>query len=200
MTDSSSRIVGILLAAGLGTRFDPSGKRSKLLQQLPDKLPVAAHAAAAFKEALPHVVAVVRPGADEAASLLRSCGCSITVCSDAQQGMGASLVHAIRSTQSAEAWIIGLADMPYVLSSTIRALAEALKTGAGIAVPVWQGRRGNPVAFSRAHLDGLLQLGGDEGARRLLRAYPVTEVPVNDPGILRDIDTPDDLAGCRIAT
>jgi molybdenum cofactor cytidylyltransferase len=200
MTDSSNRIVGILLAAGLGKRFDPSGKESKLLQLLPDKLPVAAHAAAAFREALPEVVAVVRPGAEEIALLLRSCACSITVCSDAHQGMGASLVHAVRSTQDAAGWVIGLADMPYVQSSTIRVLADAVSAGAGIAVPAWQGRRGNPVAFSRAHLDGLLRLGGDEGARRLLRAHPVTEVPVDDPGILRDIDTPDDLAGCRIAT
>lgn len=200
MTDSSGRIIGILLAAGQGARFDPSGKQSKLLQPLPDGMPVASHAAAAFKKVLPHVVAVVRPGAEEVASLLRACDCAITVCPDAQQGMGASLVHALKSTQDAGGWIIGLADMPYVLSSTIFALAEALKAGAGIAVPVWEGRRGNPVAFSRAHFVELLQLGGDEGARRLLRAHPVTEVPVDDPGILRDIDTPDDLVSCRIAT
>lgn len=187
-------IVGILLAAGRGVRFDPGGMRSKLLAPLPDGIPVAAHAAAAFSEVLPRVVAVVRPGAEEIASLLRQSGCEITECADAGQGMGASLAHAIKTTQDARGWVIGLADMPFVHSSTIRMLMEALQHGAGIAVPVFESRRGNPVAFGHAHLAELLRLGGDEGARRLLRAHPVTEVVVDDPGILRDIDTPGDLA------
>jgi molybdenum cofactor cytidylyltransferase len=55
------------------------------------------------------------------------------------------------------------------------------------------GRRGNPVGFGRVHLDTLLALGGDQGARRLLQSFPVTEVPVIDAGIFRDIDTPADL-------
>jgi molybdenum cofactor cytidylyltransferase len=55
------------------------------------------------------------------------------------------------------------------------------------------GRRGNPVGFGRVHLAALLALEGDQGARRLLQTCPVTEVPVEDPGIFRDIDTPADL-------
>jgi molybdenum cofactor cytidylyltransferase len=90
---------------------------------------------------------------------------------------------------------VALGDMPFVEVSTVRALAAALAAGAGIAAPVMDGRRGNPVGFGALHLDALLALSGEEGARRLLRTCPVTEVPVRDPGIFRDVDTPDDLTG-----
>jgi molybdenum cofactor cytidylyltransferase len=113
--------------------------------------------------------------------------------------MAASLTHAIRhslaSTPVPQAWLVALGDMPFVAPATLRALADALAAGAGIAAPVMDGRRGNPVGFGAVHLDALLALRGDEGARRLLKTCPVTEVPVDDPGIFRDIDLPADLTG-----
>jgi molybdenum cofactor cytidylyltransferase len=107
--------------------------------------------------------------------------------------MGVSLAFAVEQARDADAWIVALADMPYVQTATLTALADALRQGADIAAPRHQGRRGNPVGFSRKHLPALLELGGDKGARDLLKAHPVTEVIVNDAGVLRDIDTPDDL-------
>jgi molybdenum cofactor cytidylyltransferase len=120
----------------------------------------------------------------------------VTVCPDADSGMAASLTHAIRHSLALEprSWLVALGDMPYVDPATLRLLADALAAGAGIAAPVMKERRGNPVGFGAVHLDALLALRGDEGARRLLQAYPVTEVPVDDPGIFRDIDLPSDLA------
>jgi molybdenum cofactor cytidylyltransferase len=107
--------------------------------------------------------------------------------------MGASLVCALNATREASGWLIALADMPYVLPATITALIREVEAGADIAVPTYQGRRGNPVAFSRAHLPNLQKLSGDQGARGLLRAHTVVEVAVDDAGILKDIDTADDL-------
>jgi len=49
------------------------------------------------------------------------------------------------------------------------------------------------VAFSWRHRAALLQLRGDTGARALLQTFPVQQIPVNDRGIHRDIDTHDDL-------
>lgn len=89
--------------------------------------------------------------------------------------------------------MIALADMPYVQPATITALIDAIKHGAEIAVPVYRGKCGNPVAFGRAHFPRLLQLRGDQGARNLLKTFPVTEVSVDDPGIERDIDVVTDL-------
>ncbi|MBT8336600.1 MAG: NTP transferase domain-containing protein, partial [Gemmatimonadetes bacterium] len=63
--------------------------------------------------------------------------------------------------------------------------------GRTVSVPVCDERRGNPVAWSRAHFAEILALEGDRGARDLLdrHAAGVIEVPVDDAGVLRDVDT-----------
>jgi molybdenum cofactor cytidylyltransferase len=186
--------VGILLAAGRGRRFDPSGAHNKLLQQLPAGEPVVLASARKLLAVLPKVIAVVPPADGGVAALLRAQGCEVTLCADADSGMGASLAHAIRhSLPAADTWVVALGDMPFVRPETIEALLAALAGGAGIAAPVMAGRRGNPVAFGHAHLAALLALQGDQGARNLLKSFPVTQVDVSDPGIFQDIDTPADL-------
>jgi molybdenum cofactor cytidylyltransferase len=186
--------VGILLAAGRGKRFDPSGARNKLLETLPGGDLVAVASARKLLSILPTVIAVVPPKDGGVAAALRALGCQVTICADADSGMAASLVHAIRaSLPNPDGWLVALADMPFVQPQTVQALADALAAGAGIAVPVTKGLRGNPVAFSAAHQEALLALQGDQGARSLLKSCPVTEVEVNDPGIFRDIDQPADL-------
>lgn len=190
--------VGILLAAGRGRRFDPAGLRNKLLQPLTGDEPVVVASARKLLAVVPRVVAVVPPADGGVGARLAALGCDVTVCPDADSGMAASLTHAIRHSLAMappQAWLVALGDMPYVEVSTLRSLADALAAGAGIAAPVMAGRRGNPVGFNAVHLDALLALRGDEGARRLLQTCPVTEVPVHDPGIFRDIDTPGDLTG-----
>ena len=190
--------VGILLAAGRGRRFDPQGARNKLLQLLPGGEPVVLASARHLLDVLPRVIAVVPPSDGGVAAALRALGCEVTVCAAADSGMAASLVHAIRHsltcfTAPADAWLVALGDMPWVRTDTMCALLDALASGAGIAAPVHQGRRGNPVAFGGIHLAALLALQGDAGARALLQSCPVTQVAVIDPGILRDVDTPADL-------
>lgn len=187
-------IVGILLAAGKGRRFDPSGERNKLLQPLPGGASVVAASAAAMLAALTKVVAVVGPQGEAVAAELRALGCDVTVCDDAADGMGVSLAHAIRHGASdADGWLIALGDMPRVAPSTIAALAGAVEQGHGIAVPTMNGRRGNPVAFGRQHLAALLALHGDQGARSVVASNRLIEVAVDNPGIFQDIDTDADL-------
>jgi molybdenum cofactor cytidylyltransferase len=185
--------VGILLCAGRGRRFDPSGDNNKLLQLLEGSEAVVVASAHHLLAVLPHVVAVVPPGGEAVAGLLRDIGCEVTTCLDADSGMAASLVHGIRHTQDAPSWVVALGDMPYVQPSTIQALADAIEGGAAIAAPMFAGERGNPVAFSATHLAALLALRGDQGARGILAANHIHEVVVDDAGILRDIDTPSDL-------
>jgi molybdenum cofactor cytidylyltransferase len=190
--------VGILLAAGRGSRFDPTGAHNKLLARLPDGGLVVAASARNLLAVLPRVIAVVSSQGDEVADVLRSLGCEVTVCADAGQGMATSLVHAVRySLPAARSWIVALGDMPFVQAATIRALCDALAAGAAIAAPVSGGRRGNPVGFSEQYLPDLLALEGDQGARAILMAHPVTQVSVDDPGIFDDIDRPLDLSRSR---
>jgi len=186
--------VGILLAAGRGRRFDPSGVRDKLLQVLPDGALVAVASARHLLAVFDRVIAVVPPSDRGVAAALRALGCEVTTCPDADTGMGASLAHAVAaSLPAAQAWVIALGDMPFVQAATVRALSDALAGGADLAVPVSEGKRGNPVGFGAVHLPALLALAGDEGARRIVRGSPVVEVQVDDPGIFRDIDTAADL-------
>lgn len=190
-------LTGILLAAGRGRRFDPAGIHNKLLQRLPGGELVVAASARSLLAVLPRVVAVVAPNDGGVAELLRRLGCDVTVCGDADSGMGLSLAHAIRHALAdqppGQGWLVALGDMPFVAPSTLHALAAAVEEGAAIAAPLFAGRRGNPVAFGAGHRAALLALDGDQGARRLLAGSALTTIEVDDPGILHDIDSPADL-------
>jgi molybdenum cofactor cytidylyltransferase len=91
---------------------------------------------------------------------------------------------------------VALGDMPFVRPSSIAAVRDALAGGAALAAPFWRTRRGHPVGISGSFHQDLLALRGDEGAKALLAANAARmgKIPVGDPGVIRDIDTPADLA------
>jgi molybdenum cofactor cytidylyltransferase len=86
--------------------------------------------------------------------------------------------------------------MPFIRPSSLAAVSEALLKGAALAAPYFRARRGHPVGISSKFRAQLAALRGDEGARQLLAAHAseIVKVPVGDPAVLRDIDTPGDLA------
>lgn len=93
-----------------------------------------------------------------------------------------------------EALLVWQVDQPHVRATTASDLLSAfLRSGKPITVPVFSGRRGHPVVFGRAVFEELLAAPLSEGARAVVRADParVIEVPVQDPAILDDIDTPE---------
>ncbi len=186
------QIVGLLLAAGSGTRFGAD----KLRHALPHGVPIAVQAARHLKAVLPRVVAVVRPDAAETARALAAEGCEVIECSRAEEGMGASLACGARAAGGSAGYLVALADMPFVRPSSIAAVRDALLAGAIVAAPYFHARRGHPVGITGRLRAELEALGGDEGARRLLaaREAELVKVPVGDPGVLRDIDRPDDLS------
>ncbi|MBK9624188.1 MAG: nucleotidyltransferase family protein [Rhodocyclaceae bacterium] len=184
--------VGILLAAGRGRRFDPSGQNDKLLAVLPSGVPLAVAAARNLRAALPRVIAVIRPQAVELAALLRDAGCEVVVCVDADEGMGAVLACAIQHCVDASAWLVALADMPFISHATYTKLITALAQH-DLVAPEFDGRRGHPVGFARRYLDDLLSLKGEHGARQLIVQESTFLLSTNDVGVLRDIDTKADL-------
>ena len=114
---------------------------------------------------------------------------------DFAEGMAASLRTGVRAVPAAcSGALICLGDMPFVRPDTMDALAS-FHTDQAAVFPTYQGKRGNPVLLARSLFAGIMRLSGDEGARSLLRAIPdqVAELPVDDPGILRDVDRPDAL-------
>ncbi|MCC8403965.1 nucleotidyltransferase family protein [Paraburkholderia sp. MMS20-SJTN17] len=189
----ASLATGVLLAAGFGSRFDPNGLHNKLLAHMPDGTPVAHEAAHRLLRVVPRVVAVVRPGSDALARVLNDAGCDVVFAASAERGMGASLAAGIAASDEAEGWLVALADMPRIALATIEAVARALDNGAPLVAPFYEGQRGHPVGFGIEHRDALLALDGDSGAKALLMSHALTRIDVDDPGILRDVDTPDDL-------
>lgn len=190
-------ISGILLAAGYGRRFDPSGQHDKLLAPLHDGRPVLWHSARAVCAALPGSLAVVRPGQDERTHWLREAGCEVLETAHAKRGQGAALAAAVRERCTASGWVITLADMPWLAPDVIARVVAALDAPAAIAAPFYQGQRGHPVGFGAAWWPQLSVLDADTGARGVLEAGTLTRIDASDAGVLRDIDTPADLAPPR---
>ena len=188
--------VGILLAAGFGRRFDPKGSENKLLQLLENGVPVAVQSAQHLLDVLTDVVAVVQCPA--LAKMLTDLGCHAVIFADADKGMGASLSFGVGWVLSqfpdARAVLVGLADMPFIDVATTDAVIKELERGVDIVQPVFNGDAGHPVGFSRRHFPALMALHGDTGARHLIREFPVLQIPVDDPGILQDVDYPSDLS------
>lgn len=184
-------IVGILLAAGRGERFGGG----KLLSRLPDGRYLAEASAGAMTAALTRVVAVVRSDDTALAAVLRACGCEIVVCPSADEGMGASLACGVAACRDASGWIVALADMPAIRPATIGRVATELAGGARLAAPEWRGRRGHPVGFAARFGDRLAALGGDEGARAIVRdgGQDLVLFETADAGVVFDVDRPTDL-------
>jgi molybdenum cofactor cytidylyltransferase len=188
MTDRP--IVGILLAAGRSVRFG----NDKLLVPLEDGTPIGVAALKNLAAAVDAVVAVVRPGDAALVSALGARGARVTECPNATEGMGESLAWGVRAAPVAAAWLIALADMPWVGPDASGRVADALRQGAPIAAPKWQGRQGHPVGFAARHYAELIALSGDVGARPVIERHGVLLVNVEDDGIVRDVDAPRDLA------
>jgi molybdenum cofactor cytidylyltransferase len=186
-----SDIVGLLLAAGAATRFGSD----KLRHSLPHGVPIAVQAARVFKLELNRVVAVVKPGSAELVDALKKEGCEVVVCENAAEGMGASLACAARAAGEADGYLVALGDMPFLRRTSIAAIRDALASGAPLVAPYFRTRRGHPVGIAGRFYKDLLSLQGDEGAKKLLAAHEreLVKIPIGDPGVIRDIDTPGDL-------
>ena len=184
-------IVGLLLAAGASTRFGSD----KLRHALPHGVPIAVQAARVFKLELSRVVAVVKPGSAELVDALKKEGCEVVVCENAAEGMGASLACAARAAGEAAGYLVALGDMPFVRRTSIAAVRDALLNGAVLVAPYFRARRGHPVGIGKIFYKDLLSLRGDEGAKKLLAANEgqLVKIPIGDPGVIRDIDTTQDL-------
>jgi len=109
--------------------------------------------------------------------------------------MAASIVAGTCAARpDAGAIMIALGDMPDVKTATFRTLLN-LATPEGIVVPTYKGQFGNPVVFGEAFRVSLTALTGEGGGRSVYEKHRdrVSFVAVDDPGILRDIDRPEDL-------
>ena len=117
-------------------------------------------------------------------------------------GLGTSLKAGIAALPAeVDGAIVCLGDMPQVDAALIDRLIGALDPdkGAMIAVPTIDGKRGNPVVWSRRFFPDLMTVEGDVGARYLIGRYPeaVVEVPLLGTAALTDVDTPEALQAVK---
>lgn len=192
-----SELVGLLLAAGRGRRFDAHGRQHKLLALLPDGRPVALASALTLLSAVPRVLALLPKSEDEQigrlAHILIQAGCSVLHVPEAENGMGHTLAAGVAASSTAAGWLVQPADMPWLQTSSAGDVVKALQAGAQIALPTYLGQRGHPVGFYAGCREALLALQGDCGARDLFDKWKVDRIAVDDAGVLRDVDTPADL-------
>ena len=112
-----------------------------------------------------------------------------------EQGMSTSVQAGIRALpEGTEGAGVFLVDHPLIDAPTIAMLASELKPGK-IVLPAHEGRRGHPVFFASELFSEILQLTPEQGLNLVVRRDPerVVEVPVSNPGVLRDIDTPEEF-------
>jgi molybdenum cofactor cytidylyltransferase len=134
----------------------------------------------------------------ELSFLINNPNLSIFQAPDSALGMGHSLGSAIQEVNNGEGVFVFLADMPYLQQGTIHHLKETFttnQTSNPIIAPTYQEQLGHPVGFASCYFDELAALSGDKGAKPVMHANAakVIEVTVDDPGVLKDVDTPEDL-------
>ncbi len=195
------RTVGLLLAAGEGTRFDPARPGRKLEVLTDDGMSVAERSLIALSDAVDAVVVATRSDESSVAAIARRHGAQVVVSGYAHLGMGHSLAAGVEAAlqrfPNVRWLVVALADMPWVKSTTIRSLIEKAVADDCIVQPGCDGQRGHPVVFPARYASELIGCSGDVGAREVLRAHAhdVFLMDVSDAGVLRDVDTPRDLAG-----
>jgi molybdenum cofactor cytidylyltransferase len=194
---AAAPVVGILLAGGAGTRFRASGGGDKLMHPLPDGTPIAVASLRNLLAAVPRVVAVVRPGSEALTAALSQAGAEVTVCPQADEGMGRTLAHAVGEAGETGGYVVALADMPFIPLAVIQEVIARVAAGAWIVAPTYRGERGHPVGFAYALRGELETLRGDAGAREVVKAHlaRVQYLEAAEGAVLQDIDTVDALSG-----
>jgi molybdenum cofactor cytidylyltransferase len=190
------RVAGVMLAAGLSTRMG----RNKLLADINGQ-PLMLRTLAQLKAAhLDDIVVVTGHERDRVEKAVMPTRTAFNA--NYAMGLATSLRTGLAAIE-ADAALICLADMPLVDAAAIQKLVAAFNPveHRSICVPVYDGKRGNPVLWGRRHFPALMAVEGDQGGRGLLDmlADEVVEVPVSNDGVLRDADTPEALEEMKVA-
>lgn len=188
MTRAPAGIGCIVLAAGAATRF---GSDKRVADFGGDAL--LARTLATLSPVFTHRILVLRANdaTDEALARRFEKDWEVVRAADATKGMGHSLASAMAHTGTWNGALIALADMPFVQPETCTAIATRLSADT-MVVPFHRGQRGNPVGIGSRYFGELAALQGDQGARALFtrHAEALIKLEVDDPGILKDVDTP----------
>jgi xanthine dehydrogenase accessory factor len=160
--------------------------------------PLLAHVLETVRSVHPaKTVVVLGAAAEEVRGGVDLQGVTVVVNSDFSEGMASSLRRGAAAAAATGPLLIVLGDQPFVSADTMQALVQRHSAGgAKILVPTFHGVRGNPILLDRSVVPELDTIQGDIGCRAIFPGHvaDLVEVPVADPGILIDVDTPEELA------
>ena len=189
------QVAAVILAAGRSRRM---GAANKLLSEYRGR-PLLLHAVDTVGSLkLDQVVIVTGYESEAVRACLGQRSAAFVQARDFAVGISASIAAGVRALpEEMDAVLICLGDMPGLRAEDLSKLVEAYRSSGAdpIVVPQYDGRRGNPVLWPRRFFPALLALEGDRGAKELLEqhARDVQRVSIDHPGVLRDVDTPEDL-------
>lgn len=185
-------IPGLILAAGASSRMG----RPKALLDASGRTFVARLVETLHYGGVRPVAVVIRPGTRDLALEIVRAGATPVVNRAADDGQLSSLLTGLAAVADvAPAVLVTLVDAPAIRPTSIAALlAREPASPASILRATYRGRHGHPVVFRRRVFDALRQADPTVGAKAVLRAHAVEDVEVDDPGVVDDIDTPEDYA------
>jgi molybdenum cofactor cytidylyltransferase len=197
--EKGRRVAAVVLAAGRSTRM---GAINKLIAEIGGKPLVRIAAEQALASRASPIIVVTGHEHERVEAALKGLPVRIVHNPDYAEGLGTSLRAGIAAVaEGTDGAIVCLGDMPQVSSALIDKLLAAFdpERGALVVVPSIDGRRGNPVVWSRRFFHDLMQVQGDIGARHLIGSYAeaVVEVPVAGDAALTDVDTPESLSAVK---
>ena len=192
----SQSIGVIILAAGSGSRFRQVAgpDKDKLLADCTGRdgavRSVIEQVLVNLPASLEKRVLVTGPERPQAIRMAQAYGCDFVELDS--PGLGDSIAAGVQACPDLDGWLILLGDMPFILPSSIEQVRAAIRED-GISVPLLAGEYGHPVGFGREFGAKLMALTGDRGAKILFAGAQVVEVPVDDPGVVWDVDVPEAL-------
>ena len=194
---SEVRVAGIVLAAGRATRMGGS----KVALPLEGRAMVTRVVDAALGSQLAETVVVVGNDADTVCELLRDRPVRTVKNAEFARGMSTSMHAGLEAIgHECDAALFMLADQPFVTTALIDLLIEAFaRSGQAIVRPEVSGRPANPVLMPARLFAELLEESGDRGGRRVIHrhAAELCLVPVHDPLLVTDVDSPEDYERAR---
>ncbi len=184
----------ILLAAGGSSRL---GTPKQLLRTADGQTLLRRAAQTALASVCRPVTVVLGASADAARREVEDLPLSVVVNPDWATGIASSLrigLAAVRADAALDAVVITLCDQPMVSDALLDSLVIARQTsGHDLVACEYDALLGVPALFGHSLFGALAALGGDEGARKIIRNYqgPLTRVPF--PAGRLDIDTPEQI-------
>lgn len=188
-----SGVAAVVLAAGMSTRMGSA----KQLLRLGDRTLLDTVLDNLRSSQVAEIVVVLGGSAELIQQQINLNGARIVINDAYQQGMGTSLQAGVSAVDSSsDAALIVLADQPFIRPATLDHLIDRYRAqNSPVVIPAYKGHRGNPVLLDRSLFPEVLALSGDTGFRSLFSRHTekILNVPVDDIGVLIDVDTEADL-------